>query len=472
MRKDFDMATFIANPNKSMDFDSLDFSDLVGNVLVTQSPNTWQTKFGVIGNDEIVYHGVGLTYTGGMPTGGTLNEILRYDSGALSYSISGFAVSAAAFQGYRAADDVQGFLSAIFAGNDNLTGSNQNDLLRGYGGNDNMEGGGGTDLLLGGTGNDVINGGSATDVLVGEEGNDTLDGGTGDDWLDGGAGSDTYYVNSSSDLVTESLAGAAGGTDKIYSSASTFTLLNNLEQLYLTGNGDSKGIGNTLANTIAGNDGDNTLDGAAGIDTMTGGKGDDLYFVDHTKDVATEGAGAGSDTVHSSTDYAIGNNIEQLVLTGSDDIDGTGNALGNYIQGNSGANFLNGGNGTDTILASDGNDTINGGLLNDTVNGNGGDDLITVFDGNDTVLYASILDGHDVINNFDGNAAGGQDVLNLDAFFDQLDVATADRAGLITLNDKGASVDVEFEFFGTNVLATINTADAVTLGADVIVGTL
>ena len=71
MRKDFDMATFIANPNKSMDFDSLDFSDLVGNVLVTQSPNTWQTKFGVIGNDEIVYHGVGLTYTGGMPTGGT-----------------------------------------------------------------------------------------------------------------------------------------------------------------------------------------------------------------------------------------------------------------------------------------------------------------------------------------------------------------------------------------------------------------
>jgi hypothetical protein len=51
-------------------------------------------------------------------------------------------------------------------------------------------------------------------------------------------------------------------------------------------------------------------------------------------------------------------------------------------------------------------------------------------------------------------------------------VTTANRAGLITINDKGASVDVEFQFYGTTVLATINTADAVTLGADVIVGTL
>lgn len=464
------MATFIAATGT--DFDSLSFSDIVGNFLVTQSPNTWQTQFGFIGNDYVVYHGVGLTYTGGSPTGGTLTELLRYESGALTYSITDFAMPAATFQAFRAADDIDGFFSAVFAGSDNLTGSNQNDNLRGYAGNDNMDGADGSDLLWGGAGNDVINGGNGFDLVVGEDGNDTLDGGAGNDWMDGGAGNDTYYIDGDEELITESLAGAAGGTDRVYSSTESFTLFNNLEQLYLTGNGDSEGVGNSANNTLVGSNGDNTLDGGAGIDSLAGGKGDDLYYVDTTKDVVTEGAGAGSDFVISSADYAIGNNIEQLILTGSNDIDGTGNAVNNYIQGNSGDNFLNGGGGTDTILAQDGNDTINGGLLNDTVAGNGGDDLITTFDGNDTVLYMSILDGHDVINNFDGNAAGGQDVLNLDAFLDQLGVATADRADFFTINDKGASVDIEYQFFGTNVVATINTTDALTIGTDIVVGTL
>lgn len=467
------MATFVANPASGIDFTALTFADLIGDVLVAQTPNTWESQFGLFGSDRVVYHGIGLTYVGGSPTGGTLTEILKYESGALAYSISGFSVPAATFQAFRAADDSLGFLGAVFAGNDNITGSNQSDHLIGFAGADNIFGNGGIDLLFGGTGNDWLDGGSNTDALAGEDGNDTLDGGSGDDWLDGGKGNDVYYVNSKGDLITEALAGAAGGTDKVYSSASEFTLGNNLEQLVLTGSGDIDGTGNALANLLTGNAGNNELDGGGGNDSMAGGKGHDFYRVDSQFDVVTENLDAGSDTVWSTAPtYTLGANVEQLVLGGSADISGTGNSLGNYIQGNAGDNTLNGGGGKDAILALDGDDSVDGGLDDDTVNGNGGSDTISVSSGNDTVLYDDLFLGNDTVVGFDGNATGGQDTFNLDSFFDSLDVATADRDDLVTLTDNGATVDVEFNFFGPNVLATLNTADAVTIGEDVILGTL
>ena len=89
--------------------------------------------------------------------------------------------------------------------------------------------------------------------------------------------------------------------------------------------------------------------------------------------------------------------------------------------------------------------------------------------------YTSTLDGHDVINGFDGNSLdGGQDVLNLDALFDSLGVGAADRAARINITDLGATVEVrvntggapDFDLF----VATLNTADTITVGQDIIVG--
>ena len=81
---------------------------------------------------------------------------------------------------------------------------------------------------------------------------------------------------------------------------------------------------------------------------------------------------------------------------------------------------LLGGAGDDIILGSAGDDLIDGGAGDDVVFGNAG---------SDTFRYSDPLDGHDLIADFDGDAAGGQDVLNLDALFDKLGVAEADRAG-------------------------------------------
>ena len=110
-------------------------------------------------------------------------------------------------------------------------------------------------------------------------------------------------------------------------------------------------VGNSNANELygfAGNDiltgnaGKDTLDGGTGIDNLTGGLDDDLYIVDDSKDKITEAANGGLDTVKSSATYILPVNVENLILTGIGDVNGTGNTLVNKITGNDGDNILNG----------------------------------------------------------------------------------------------------------------------------------
>lgn len=106
-----------------------------------------------------------------------------------------------------------------------------------------------------------------------------------------------------------------------------------------------------------------------GADTLAGGVGDDTYVIDSIGDVVTENASEGMDLVQSSISYTLSANVENLTLTGSAVINGTGNVLNNAIIGNTGANNLFGGDGTDTLLGGDGNDTLEGGLGNDVLTG-------------------------------------------------------------------------------------------------------
>ncbi|ABC89539.1 rhizobiocin/RTX toxin and hemolysin-type calcium binding protein [Rhizobium etli CFN 42] len=222
-----------------------------------------------------------------------------------------------------------------------------------------------------GTGNNLANtitGGAATDTLSGDAGNDTLDGGAGADSLIGGLGDDTYIVDHAGDMVTEA---ADEGTDTVRTTLASYTLGSDLENLTYSGTVAFTGTGNSLANTIKGGAGADTLDGKAGADMLIGAAGNDTYIVDDAGDVVTEGLNEGTDWIKTAlSSYTLGNNVENLLYTGSASFAGTGNALAN------------------TIIGGVGNDTLDGGAGNDTLNGGAGNDIYIVDSASDVITEA------------------------------------------------------------------------------------
>jgi beta-glucanase (GH16 family) len=142
-----------------------------------------------------------------------------------------------------------------------------------------------------GTGNELNNsltGNSAANTLTGGDGADTLNGAAGIDRLVGGAGDDTYVLGGDADVVVES---AGQGVDTVTSAAS-YILGANVENLVLTGAGSAGGFGNELANVITGNSGANRLEGRAGADTIDGSGGADTIVGQTGADRLTGGTGA------------------------------------------------------------------------------------------------------------------------------------------------------------------------------------
>jgi Ca2+-binding RTX toxin-like protein len=218
------MAKFTAGPGAVGGIDFLDFSikDLgdVGEPTVFTA-TTYKLEDLVNGSFN-EFHGTDFTYNSDKDLiGGTLNEFFENDpdAGGEILRASDFSMAVTTANKFLAANNSQGFLAAVFAGDDTMTGSPLDDQILGY------------------KGNDTTDGAAGNDTLIGDVGNDSLVGGIGDDSMDGGAGNDVYEVDSTKDQLKDS-----AGADTVQSSIA-FTLGAGFENLTLTGAGNIDGTG-------------------------------------------------------------------------------------------------------------------------------------------------------------------------------------------------------------------------------------
>jgi Ca2+-binding RTX toxin-like protein len=258
----------------------------------------------------------------------------------------------------------------------------------------------------------------------------------------------------------------------------------NLENLTLTGTSAIDGIGNSLNNVITGNSGTNSLtglagndilNGGAGIDTLIGGDGNDTYIVDSTTDTITETATGGTDTIQSYVSYTLAENLnlENLTLTGTSAINGTGNSLNNILTGNAANNTLDGGAGNDTLIGGLGNDTLVGGLGNDTLTGGAGLDSFTFNapnQGVDTITDFVVVDDAIVVSaiGFGGNLIAGA-AITAEQFV--LGTAATDASDRFIYNSINGALFFDVDGTGSIAgvqIATLSTKPSIT-NADIVV---
>jgi Ca2+-binding RTX toxin-like protein len=183
-------------------------------------------------------------------------------------------------------------------------------------------------------------------------------------------------------------AGTPTGASTVRTAASSYTLASHEDDLVYTGSGSINGKGNAGDNVLKGGNGNDLLNGKGGADTLHGGAGNDLYVVDNAGDRVVELSHGGRDTVNASVSFKLSGNVENLTLTGTAPISGTGQDLDNKIVGNAAANILNGGGGNDVLIGGLGRDVLTGGAgadiftlksLADSGVGSAGRDQITDF---------------------------------------------------------------------------------------------
>ena len=376
-------------------------------------------------------------------------------------------------------------------------------------GDDAIVGSNGNDSVIGGTGNDTVTLGAGNDefICVAGDGTDDVNGGAGNDAFKFAVGAGLGHIIISSD---------SGKVDFNRIAESAIANLDDIERIELAG-----GIGfdvvevDNLAGTDAklvkidlgstgGTKGDSvtdfvSIDGSAGNDLVTialsagtiSVKGLSAQVtISHFEalDSITYNAGGGNDSLSvaavptlsigmlggAGNDRLTGNSAFNFI-DGEADNDTLSGAAGNdSLLGGAGNDKLDGGVGNDGLLGGAGNDNLIGGAGNDELVGEFGNDTITGGAGNDIIYYLDVFDGHDTVIGFDGNPVGGQDVFNLNNLFSALSVSVGDRAARVSIVDKGASVEIAVDTNGDLTfdlhVATLKTADAITVGPDIFVG--
>ena len=214
-------------------------------------------------------------------------------------------------------------------------------------------------------------------------------------------------------------------------------------------NGPTQPTGQTFTGTANAD----VIYGTAGADLLQGLGGDDTYYVNHGGDFIDERGNGGNDTVYTSINYTVADNVENVRLNGTGlTVTGSAYTSNNFFVATPGGNVLDGGgagnvlnyNGAgagvtavfapvggpmtarpgvdvlanfnavigstfdDVLIGNEIRNILAGGLGNDTLQGGKGDDALSGALGNDTYIFAR-GDGADTISEAD--EAGSRDVV-------------------------------------------------------------
>jgi Ca2+-binding RTX toxin-like protein len=189
----------------------------------------------------------------------------------------------------------------------------------------------------------------------------------------------------------------------------------------------------TITGKIHLGSGEDTFDNRGGTVTegIEGGAGDDTLIVDDAGTLLIENGGSeGYDTVKTTVSYTLSENVEQLILMGKKDLNGTGNDDQSDLFGNKGKNILSALDGNDILDGKKGADQLDGG------------------DGADTFVFATGY-GKDTIMDFENGV-------------DQIDVSRwtgIDDFGDIESHMSSSNGDVLITL-GKDVLRIADTTEA------------
>ncbi|HEX8989652.1 MAG TPA: calcium-binding protein, partial [Rhodocyclaceae bacterium] len=122
--------------------------------------------------------------------------------------------------------------------------------------------------------------------------------------------------------------------------------------------GNSFMLSSDPGSLMAAGAGNDTLVAFGAETTLAGGAGDDTYFVNSADQVVVEQAGQGNNTIVSSVSYVLPDNVQNLTLTGTQNLTATGNGLANVIVSNSGVDTLIGGAANATFVVNNAADVV------------------------------------------------------------------------------------------------------------------
>jgi Ca2+-binding RTX toxin-like protein len=281
-------------------------------------------------------------------------------------------------------------------------------------------------------GNDVINGngghgtgdpsnfplrasgGPGDDDLTGSEINDVLEGGPGADAIDGG---DTVpnpewnvasYANSTAGVNVDLATGSASGGD------AQGDTLERIDSVYGSEFADTL-KGNAQSNVFSALGGDDTIDAREATDGFQGGPGADVLEGGEGYDYLAYVNATGPVQIDLAAGTASGNDATGDTYSGAEAL--LGSEFGDELTGDNGSNDILAFGGNDVINGSGGDDTIEGGHGEDTEMGGPGDDYFWAgyeFDDDDEIDGGPGVDyinyhgrGVDVTLSLDGKANDG-----------------------------------------------------------------